>query len=71
MSPAMFLLIGLGLSVIGSLIAWFVLRDRPASTDAMADFRRTMSALDPDGAKQHRDQQHRDRNGPKGSQRKR
>ena len=66
MSPALFLVIGLVLSVVGSLIAWLFLRDRPASTDAMADFRRTMSALDPDGAKQQRD-----RNGPKGSQRKR
>jgi len=52
--------------VIGSLVAWLFLRDRPASTDAMADFRRTMSALDPNGPKQPRD-----RNGSKGSSRKR
>ena len=66
MSPALFLVIGLVLSVIGSLVAWLFLRDRPASTDAMADFRRTMSALDPNGPKQPRD-----RNGSKGSSRKR
>lgn len=66
MSPALFLVIGLVLSVVGSLIAWLLLRDRPASSDAMADFRRTMSALDPKGANQPRG-----RNAPKGSQRKR
>ena len=66
MSPALFLVIGVVLSVIGSLVAWLFLRDRPASTDAMADFRRTMSALDPNGPKQPRD-----RNGSKGSSRKR
>lgn len=66
MSPALFLVVGLVLSVVGSLVAWLLLRDRPASTDTMADFRRTMSALDPEGAKHHRD-----RSGSKGSQRKR
>lgn len=66
MSPALFLVVGVVLSMIGSLIAWLLLRDRPASSDAMAEFRRTMSALDPNGAKQQRD-----RNGTKGSPRNR
>ncbi len=65
MSPALFLVVALVLSVLGSLVVWLFLRDRPASTDAMADFRRTMSALDPNA-----DKDQRPRGTPKGSGRK-
>ncbi len=55
MSPAVFLMVAVVLSVLGSFVAWLLLRERSASSDAMADFRRTMSALDPSTSKDIRD----------------
>lgn len=55
MSPAVFLMIAVGLSLLGSLVAWLFLRERSESADSMADFRRTMSALDPSAAKKEQD----------------
>ena len=47
MSPAIFLLVAVALSALGSMVVWLVLRERQSKSDAMTDFRRTMSALDP------------------------
>jgi len=47
MSPALFLVVAVVLSVVGSLVAWLLLRDRSKTTDAMTDFQRRMSALAP------------------------
>ena len=55
MSPAVFRMVAVVLSVLGSLVAWLLLRERSESSDAMADFRRTMSALDPSTSKDTRD----------------
>ena len=55
MRPALFLVVAVVLSVVGSLVAWLLLRDRSKTTDAMTDFQRRMSALDPSAANQPRD----------------
>lgn len=50
MNPVLFLAIALAISAAGSVVLWLVLRERHHVTDAMTDFQRTMSALNPDGS---------------------